>query len=104
MSWNWEIFIVRAIFVIGLVAASNHLRPFQLNSLMSSAMGTVLGVLVVILEARLDHDDSVRLVLPQLQIGLFGEAMLRAQILSRAQIAGNVSFKAAEQLLGFHYD
>ena len=30
--------------------------------------------------------------------------MLRAQILSRSQIAGNVSFKAAEQLLGFHHD
>jgi uncharacterized protein YacL len=62
MSWNWELFVVRAFFVLGLVAASNHLRPFQLNSLTSSAMGAVLGLLVVILEARLEKASLKKLI------------------------------------------
>src|SRR6266404_1578155 len=62
MSWNLEMGIVRAIFVLGLVAASYHLRPFQLNSFMSSALGALLGILVVFIEARLEKASLKRLI------------------------------------------
>src|SRR5690242_6606825 len=62
MSWNWELLGVRVIFVLGLVAASNHLRPFQLDSLLSSSMGALLGILVVVLEARLEKASLKKLI------------------------------------------
>ncbi|MHB8653854.1 MAG: PIN domain-containing protein [Terriglobia bacterium] len=62
MSWNWETFIVRATFALGFVAASYHLRPFQLNSLMSIALGAVLGILAVFLEARLERASLKKLI------------------------------------------
>jgi uncharacterized protein YacL len=62
MSWNWELFVVRMLFVLGLAAASYHLRPFQLESLPSAVLGAVLGVLVVILEARLERASLKKLI------------------------------------------
>ncbi|HEV2234754.1 MAG TPA: PIN domain-containing protein [Terriglobia bacterium] len=62
MSWNWEIIIVRITFALGFVAASYHLRPFQLNSLMSIALGAVLGILAVFLEARLERASLKKLI------------------------------------------
>jgi len=62
MSWNWETFIVRMTFALGFVAASYHLRPFQLNSLMSIALGAVLGILAVFLEARLERASLKKLI------------------------------------------
>src|SRR5579859_3966337 len=62
MSWNWEIIIVRMAFALGFVAASYHLRPFQLNSLMSIALGAVLGILAVFLEARLERASLKKLI------------------------------------------
>ncbi|HLY62762.1 MAG TPA: PIN domain-containing protein [Terriglobia bacterium] len=62
MSWNWELFAVRMLFILGLAAASYHLRPFQLESLPSTALGAVLGILVVILEARLERASLKKLI------------------------------------------
>jgi uncharacterized protein YacL len=62
MSWNWELFVVRALFVIGLASASYHLRPFQLESLPSAGLGSLLGILVVILEARLEKASLKKLI------------------------------------------
>src|SRR5690348_12014613 len=62
MSWNWELFAVRMLFVLGLVGASYHLRPFQLDSFMSSLLGAVLGILVVVVEARLEQASLKKLI------------------------------------------
>jgi uncharacterized protein YacL len=62
MSWNWELLIIRTVFVLGFVAASYHLRPFQLNSFMSIALGAVLGILAVFLEARLERASLKKLI------------------------------------------
>jgi len=62
MSWNWEVFIVRIVFIFGFVAASYHLRPFQLDTLSSIALGAVLGILAVFLEARLERASLKKLI------------------------------------------
>ena len=62
MSWNWEMFLVRVVFVLGFVAASYHLRPFRLDLLLSIALGSALGILAVLLEARLERASLKKLI------------------------------------------
>jgi uncharacterized protein YacL len=58
----WEMTLVRAIIVLSLVAASYHLRPFQLNPLSSVILGAVLGIFTVLLEVRLEKASLKKLI------------------------------------------
>ena len=58
----WEMLFVRAMIILGLIAASYHLRPFQLNSLMSCVLGAVLGIFTVLLESRLEKTSLKKLI------------------------------------------
>jgi len=62
MSWNWEKIIVRAIIILGLAAASYHLRPFQLSSSMAFFLGAGLGILTVLVEVRLERASLKKLI------------------------------------------
>jgi len=49
-----EMAVVRAIFILVLIAASYHLRPFHLSPLFSVLLGTFMGVLFVLFVLRLE--------------------------------------------------
>jgi uncharacterized protein YacL len=57
-----EMAVVRAIFILVLIAASYHLRPFHLSPLFSILLGAVLGVLFVVFEIRLEKASLKRLI------------------------------------------
>jgi uncharacterized protein YacL len=58
----WEMWAIRAIFVIVLGAASYHLQPFHLSSWPSALLGTGLGVFFVFFEIRLERASLKRLI------------------------------------------
>jgi uncharacterized protein YacL len=59
---SWELFIIRALFVIILSVTSYHLRPFHLSSLMSALLGGLLGVAFILFEMRLEKASLKRLI------------------------------------------
>ncbi len=59
---SWEMALVRALFVILLIMATCHLRPFQLSFLNSALLGTGLGISFVIFEIRLEQASLKRLI------------------------------------------
>ncbi len=59
---SWEMALVRALFVILLIMATCHLRPFQLSLLNSALLGTGLGISFVIFEIRLEQASLKRLI------------------------------------------
>ena len=58
----WEMWAVRAIFVIVLCAASYHLQPFHLSSWVSALLGAGLGIFFVFFEIRLEQASLKRLI------------------------------------------
>jgi len=62
MSWTREAIILRTLIVLGLAGASYHLRPFQLSSSTSLALGAVLGFLTVVVEMRLEKASLKKLI------------------------------------------
>ncbi len=59
---SWEMAIVRIVFVVVIIAASVHLRPFQLSSYASALLGASLGIVFVLFEARLEKASLKRLI------------------------------------------
>jgi uncharacterized protein YacL len=57
-----EMAIIRSLFVLILVAASYHLRPFHLAGPYSAVLGLVLGVFFVFFEMRLERATLKRLI------------------------------------------
>lgn len=59
---SWEMAVVRATFVIVLIVASHHLRPFQLSATYSALLGAGLGIFFVFFEVRLERASLKRLI------------------------------------------
>jgi uncharacterized protein YacL len=58
----WEMWAVRAIFVLVLSAASYHLQPFHLSSWPAALLGAGLGLFFVFFEIRLEQASLKRLI------------------------------------------
>ncbi len=59
---SWEMAVFRSIFVIAIIAASYHLRPFQLDPIRSVLLGALLGTAFVFFEVRLEKASLKRLI------------------------------------------
>jgi uncharacterized protein YacL len=59
---SWELYIVRALFVIILSATSYHLQPFHLAPERSAVLGALLGVVFILFEMRLEKASLKRLI------------------------------------------
>jgi uncharacterized protein YacL len=59
---SWEMAGVRSIFVIIIIAASIHLRPFGLSGIKSILLGIALGVFFIFFEMRLEKATLKRLI------------------------------------------
>ena len=59
---SWEMAVVRSIFIIILMAASFHLRPFHLSALNSVLVGALLGFIFVFFEMRLEKASLKKLI------------------------------------------
>jgi uncharacterized protein YacL len=59
---SWEMAGVRTVFVIIIIAASLHLRPFGLSAIRSALLGLALGVFFIFFEIRLEKASLKRLI------------------------------------------
>lgn len=59
---SFEMAVVRAVFIIVLVAASYHLRPFHLTGQASALLGLCLAAFFVLFEVRLEKTSLKRLI------------------------------------------
>jgi uncharacterized protein YacL len=59
---SWEMAGIRTIFVIIIIAAATHLRPFGLSGTRSAILGCVLGVFFIYFEIRLERASLKRLI------------------------------------------
>jgi uncharacterized protein YacL len=59
---SWEMAVVRSVFILILMAASYHLRPFHLSGLNSALLGALLGFFFVMFEMRLERASLKRLI------------------------------------------
>src|SRR5207245_4152694 len=59
-SMSVEMVVLRAIFILVLIAASYHLRPFHLSPAYSLLLGALLGALFVAFEIRLEKASLKR--------------------------------------------
>jgi uncharacterized protein YacL len=59
---SWELWAIRAIFVLVLSAASYHLQPFHMPSWPAALLGTGLGMFFVFFEIRLEQASLKRLI------------------------------------------
>jgi uncharacterized protein YacL len=75
---SWEMAVIRSIFVLILVAASYHLRPFGLSGLNSILVGTLMGFFFVLFEMRLERASLKKLIGAALGsiLGILGALMI----------------------------
>jgi uncharacterized protein YacL len=59
---SWEMAFIRIIFIISVITAAYHLRPFHWSSLVSSIVGAVLACAFVFIEMRLRKASLKRLI------------------------------------------
>src|SRR2546425_11776588 len=59
---SWEMATVRFMFVVALIAASLHLRPFGMSRTGSAALGVALGLVFIFFEMRLEKASLKRLI------------------------------------------
>jgi len=59
---SWEMAGVRFVFVLVIISASYHLRPFGLSALVSILLGAFLGIFFVFFEVRLEKASLKRLI------------------------------------------
>jgi uncharacterized protein YacL len=59
---SWEMAVVRSVFVVILMAASFHLRPFHLSPLNSVMVGALLAFFFVLFEMRLERASLKKLI------------------------------------------
>ncbi|MBZ5515948.1 MAG: TRAM domain-containing protein [Acidobacteriia bacterium] len=88
---SWEMWAVRAIFVLVLCTASFHLRPFHLPSWPSTLLGAALGVFFVFFEIRLERASLKRLIGAAVGsiLGILG-ALMMSHLLNLTTIDENV--------------
>ncbi len=59
---SWEMASLRVVFIISVITAAYHLRPFHWSSLVSSLVGAALASAVVFIEMRLRQASLKRLI------------------------------------------
>ncbi len=59
---SWEMAVIRSVFVVILMAASFHLRPFHLSPLNSVLVGALLAFFFVLFEMRLERASLKKLI------------------------------------------
>jgi uncharacterized protein YacL len=59
---TWEMAVIRSIFVLILMSASYHLKPFHLSELNSILVGALLGFFFVLFEMRLERASLKKLI------------------------------------------
>lgn len=102
---SWEMAVVRAIFIMVLIAASYHMRPFQLGTLNSALLGLGLGFLFVFFEMRLEKASLKRLIGAAIGsiMGILG-ALMMSHLLSLTSVdKSSLSFLQVTLLLLMAY-
>jgi uncharacterized protein YacL len=102
---TWEMAIVRIVFVVVIIAASVHLRPFQLSLYASALLGGFLGIIFVLFEARLERASLKRLIGAAVGsiLGILG-ALMMSNMLNMATIErSTLSFIQVSLLLLMSY-
>jgi len=102
---SWEMAIVRIVFVIVIIAASVHLRPFQLSLYASALMGAFLGIVFVLFEARLEKASLKRLIGAAVGsiLGILGALMMSHMLNMAAIEKSSLSFIQVSLLLLMAY-
>jgi len=59
---SWEMVSLRVVFIVSLIAAAYHLRPFHWSSLTSALVGTAIGCAFIFIEMRLRKASLKRLI------------------------------------------
>src|SRR5579859_6287980 len=59
---SWEMASLRAIFILSVIAAAYHLRPFHWSSWVSALVGAALAFAFVFIETRLRKASLKRLI------------------------------------------
>lgn len=57
-----ELALIRAVFILVIVVASYHLRPFDMDSIASAFLGAILGIVFVFVELRLEKASLKKIV------------------------------------------
>jgi len=89
-----EMVVLRAIFILVLIAASYHLRPFHLSPAYSLLLGALLGALFVAFEIRLEKASLKRLIGAAIGsiLGILGALMISHLLSFTAIERSSVSF------------
>jgi uncharacterized protein YacL len=102
---SWEMAAVRAIFVLVIIAASVHLRPFGLSQATSALLGLALGIFFIYFEMRLEKASLKRLIGAATGsiLGILG-ALMMSHLLSLTSIdKSSLSFLQVTLLLLMAY-
>jgi uncharacterized protein YacL len=102
---SWEMAAVRTIFVVVIIAASFHLRPFGLSALFSILLGLFLGVFFVFFEVRLEKASLKRLIGGAIGsiLGILGALMISHLLNDAVTDKGSLSFLQVTVLLLMAY-
>ena len=81
---SWEMALVRVIFIISVITAAYHLRPFHWSSLVSSLVGAGLACAFVFIEMRM-RKASLKRLIGAVVGGIFGVtgALIISHLLSQ---------------------
>ena len=102
---SWEIAALRALFIMFLVAAAYHLRPFHWSPSASMLLGLVLGLTFIFIETRIRKASLKRLIGSAVgaTLGVLGAVMI-SHLLSLTSIErGSVSYIQITLLLLMGY-
>ncbi len=102
---SWEMALVRILLILALIFASYHLTPFGLSSSTAAILGSVLGLLVVIFEARLEKASLKRLIGAAVGsiLGILGALMISNLLNFTAIERKSLSFVQVALLLWMAY-
>jgi uncharacterized protein YacL len=102
---SWEMAGVRTVFVIIIIVASTHLRPFGLSGIRSALLGLALGIFFIFFEMRLEKASLKRLIGAAIGsiLGILGALMI-SHLLNMTAIEKNaISFFQVTLLLLMAY-
>jgi uncharacterized protein YacL len=101
----WEMGIVRFLFVIALIFASYHLRPFQLPPERSVILGALLAGVFVVFEMQLEKASLKRLIGAAVGaiLGILGALMITHLLNVTSIDKGSLSFIQVTLLLLMAY-
>ncbi len=59
---SWEMMTLRALFIVAMITASYHLRPYHMSPVNSMILGAGLGLAFIVVEMRLEKTSLKRLI------------------------------------------